>query len=626
MDPRLLRLYNEELTYLRETAREFGEEHEGVAGRLGLNAPGEPDPHVERLLEGVAFLGARVALKLQDQFPDFTQHLLHAVQPHYVAPTPSICIAGFEPSEGDPGLARGLSVPRLTPLVATATDAGAAQVTFRTGHDVTLWPLRIAEAEYLPSRAAVAPYAVAAGVRAEAGLRIHFAATAGVPLSSVAARNLPLYVAGTETLPGELFRQMIGDTLAVVAGPADAGKQGKAPSELTLLPKPEQLGFEDDCALLPPELRSFRGYRLLSEYIACSERFLFVDIKGVDRAFAGANERCDIVLLFSRAVPSLAGVVTAGNLKLYTTPAINLFEKQLGRTPFSVRQAEHQLIADRVRPLDFEVYRVLDVVAHGASAGEPRPVAPLYAMGAMLHDRSQALFHTPRVRLRRLSTREQRRRRRTDYIGTETWLSLSAPQNPALLEDIRELAVRALVTNRELAETVSFGNSAEGDFSYGRASINAVRILRPPTKPRPPLGLNDAAWRVIGHLTPNYASLVSSETGDPALLRDHLSLYARMDDASLRRQIDGILQVRSEPVTRRVPGLDRMAFARGLRIAITLDDAAFENARMFLFATVLERFLAEFATINSFTECVFASQQEGVFARFPLRTGRKPSL
>ena len=145
IDPRLLRHYNDELGYLREEARAFGEEHEAVAGRLGLKTPTDPDPYVERLLEGVAYLGARVQLKIADQYPEFTQHLLHAIQPHYLAPTPSMCVAGFEPRTGDPILIKGHQVPRGTPLVATATEQGGASVEFRSGHDVTLWPLRIAE-------------------------------------------------------------------------------------------------------------------------------------------------------------------------------------------------------------------------------------------------------------------------------------------------------------------------------------------------------------------------------------------------------------------------------------------------------------------------------------------------
>ena len=195
MDPRLLRAYNEELTYLRETAREFGEEHENVAGRLGLKNPTDTDPYVERLLEGVAFLNARVQLKLQDQFPDFTQHLLHAIQPHYLAPTPSMCIAAFEPQEGDQAIVSGFRVPRHTELSATAKDQGGAVVTFKTAHEVTLWPLKIIEAEYLSTRAAIATYAGAANVRAEAGLRLRFSSVGGAPLSKVAPPTLPLYLA-----------------------------------------------------------------------------------------------------------------------------------------------------------------------------------------------------------------------------------------------------------------------------------------------------------------------------------------------------------------------------------------------------------------------------------------------
>jgi len=161
MDPRLLRAYNEELAYLREGAREFGEEHDVVAGYLGLKTPNDPDPYVERLLEGVAYLGARVQLKLQDQFPEFTQHLLHAIQPNYVAPTPSMCVLAIEPDDTDEGLAPGREAPRLTQFSGQVPDHDTP-VTFRTGHNVTLYPLKIESAEYLPTRASVAVCAASA--------------------------------------------------------------------------------------------------------------------------------------------------------------------------------------------------------------------------------------------------------------------------------------------------------------------------------------------------------------------------------------------------------------------------------------------------------------------------------
>jgi len=622
VDPRLLRVYNEELAYLRETAREFGEEHETVAARLGLKTPTDPDPYVERLLEGVAFLGARVQLKLQDQFPEFTQHLLTAVQPHYLAPTPSICIAGFEPKDGDPVLVDGYRMARGTELVATATDHANAAVTFRTGHEVTLYPLRIVEAEYLSTRAAVASYATAANVRAEAGLRLRFEATTGVPLAKVMPRILPIYLDGSESVPGELYRQIAGEVVAVVArDPKSAG----GASSWSHLPKPTQKGFADDEALLPAELRSFRGYRLLSEFFACPERFLFANLLGLDAAFpATTSGQCDVVLLFSRGSTILPGALGPSNFRLFATPAINLFEKQLGRVVVNGTDHEHHVIPDRTRPLDFEVFRILEVTAHMKDKIDPRPVAPLYSLGALMYDWREALFFVPRIAMRRLSTKEQRLRRRADYTGTETWISLTAPGGAERLDDIKELAVTALVTNRELAETLTFRGAQH--FAPPGGPVRTVSVLRSPSKPRPPMGLNDAAWRIIAHLTPNYATLAPEDHDDPALLRDHLALYGRQDDAVLRRQIDGILSIRSSPVVRRVPGLDRMAVARGSRIRIVLDDGSYENGRMYLFSAVIERFLAEFATVNSFTECIFETPVEGIVARWPARIGRTPNI
>lgn len=620
MDPRLLRFYNEELTYLRESAREFGEEHETVAGRLGLKTPNDPDPYVERLLEGVAYLSARVQLKLSDQYPEFTQHLLSAVQPHYLAPVPSICIAGFEPKEGDPLLAEGYEVPRQTELVATSDEPGASPVTFRTGHAVRLYPLRISEAEYLGSRTAVASFAASAGLRAEAGLRLRIAPIGNIPLEKLSITDLPLYLDGSETIPGELYRQIIGETVAVLAKPA-----ASASAAPVSLPLPVQAGFEAHEALLPAEERSFRGYRLLTEYFACPERFLFAVLKGLDKAFAGADGGAvDVVLLFGRNSPALAGAVSPANFRLFATPAINLFEKQLGRVQVDPADHEFLLMPDRTRPLDFEVWRILDVAAHLREETEPRPVAPLYALGALLYDWRDALFFVPRLKLRRLSTREQRRLRRDDYTGTETWLSLTAAGHPERIADIKELAVRALVTNRELPSKLTFRGSEH--FVAPGGPVRSVGILRSPSKPRPPLGLDDAAWRIIAHLTPNYATLIPEDGSDPAMLRDHLALYGPRDNAALRRQIDGIVSAGSRPVVRRVPGRGAMAVARGSRITLTLDDASFENASLFLFSAVVERFLAEFTSVNSFTETIVRTPGEGTIMSWPPRIGRKHTI
>ncbi len=620
MDPRLLRHYNEELAYLRESAREFGEEHEAVASRLGLKTPTDPDPYVERLLEGVAFLTARVQLKMADQYPEFTQHLLAAVQPHYLAPQPSICVVGYEPKDNDPLLAQGYVVPRGTALTALAENQNNAPVTFTSGHNVTLYPLKISEVEFLGSRAAVASFAALGNTRAECGIRLRFEATGGIPLNKIEVDELDIYLDGSEDVPGELYRQIIGETAAVLARPV-----GSASAPLVALPQPEQVGFADDEALLPAEERAFRGYRLLSEYFACPERFLFVRLKGLAKAFAEAGDKgCDIVLLFSRPSSILAGAVSPANFRLFSTPAINLFEKQVGRIVVNTTDHEFHVVPDRTRPLDFEIFRIKQIDAYLRQEELPRPVAPLYALGSLMYDWREALFYVPRITMRRLSTKAQRLQRRGDYTGTETFISLTAPGNPERIGDIQELAIKALVTNRELAGELTFRGSQH--FSVPGGPVRSVSVLRSPSKPLPPLGLTDAAWRVIAHLTPNYATLAPETGNSPDTLRDHLALYGRQDDATLRRQIDGISAVSSRPIVRRIPGAGQMAVARGSRIRLVLDDASYHNGRLFLFSAVVERFLAEFTTINSFTETIVETHSEGVVVKWPARIGRKPMI
>jgi type VI secretion system protein ImpG len=331
-----------------------------------------------------------------------------------------------------------------------------------------------------------------------------------------------------------------------------------------------------------------------------------------------------VVLLFSRSSSILQGAISPNNFRLFAAPAINLFEKQLGRVTVNPNDHEFHVVPDRTRPLDFEVFRILDVKAQMAEEQEPRPVAPLYALGALLYDWRDALFYVPRLVMRRLSTKEQRLLRRGDYVGTETYISLTAPGNPERIGDIRELSIRALVTNRDLPSELTFRGSQH--FSIASGPVRGISALRNPSKPRTPLGLTDGAWRVIAHLTPNYASLAPEDGNDPSMLRDHLTLYGRQDDAAMRRQIDGISGVRSKPLVRRIPGRGQMAIARGSRITLTLDDGSYDNSRLFLFSAVVERFLAEFTTINSFTETIVETPGEGVVAKWPARIGRRHAI
>ena len=112
MDPLLLRLYSDELTHRREFGSEFAQEFPKIASRLGMEGMEVPDPYVERLLEGFAFLAARVQLKIDAEQPRLIGHLLESTYPNFLAPVPSMMVARFAVDPADPNLVKGHRVPR----------------------------------------------------------------------------------------------------------------------------------------------------------------------------------------------------------------------------------------------------------------------------------------------------------------------------------------------------------------------------------------------------------------------------------------------------------------------------------------------------------------------------------
>ncbi|RXD76308.1 type VI secretion system baseplate subunit TssF, partial [Xanthomonas perforans] len=101
MDPRLLHHYNRELQHVREMGAEFAQAYPKVAGRLGMSGIECADPYVERLLEGFAFLSARVQLELEAQQPVFAQHLMDMLYPHFLSPVPSMAVVELQPEQGE---------------------------------------------------------------------------------------------------------------------------------------------------------------------------------------------------------------------------------------------------------------------------------------------------------------------------------------------------------------------------------------------------------------------------------------------------------------------------------------------------------------------------------------------
>lgn len=624
MDPRLLRYYNLELQHLREMGAEFARQFPKIAGRLGMEGIEVADPYVERLLEGTGFLAARVQLKLDAEFPRFTQRLLEMLHPHYLAPTPAMLVAQFRPIPGETNLARGFTLPRGAPFRSLLGKSDSAACEFRTAHEIRLWPLELTQARYFSFAADLPLARLPLAGRVRGGVRLNLRTTGGLKFNQLSLDTLNLHLGGAQEVAYRLCELIGGATLGALVRPmgdkANEGQRFIAPEHIRLT------GYDDNQALLPTRHRGFGGYRLIQEYFSFPERFLFFDIGGLAPALAHATDEIELILLFGQGDTMLESVVDHTNFLLHCSPAVNLFPKRADRIHIDDSSHEFHVVADRTRPMDYEIYALTEVHGHFHGLSEEQHFLPFYADFHSDLGNNQA-YYSCRREPRLLSDKQKRTGPRTGYVGSEVFLSLVDPREAPYRADLRQLSIQALCTNRDLPILMPL-SGGQSDFSLDIAApVEAIRCVRGPSRPYGMLAEGSTAWRLISHLALNHFSLVDAEAHEGAgALREMLELYATSADAGMRRQVEGVKAVRAQPVVARLPFPGPICFGRGLEIALEVDETAFEGGGAFVFGAVMEHFFARHASINSFTQTALRSLSRGLIMRWEPRCGTRPIL
>lgn len=619
MDPRLLEYYNRELQFAREMGAEFAQAYPRIAARLGLEGLECADPYVERLLEGFAFLTARVQLKLDARHPDFTQHLLGIVYPQFLCPMPACGIVELAPDLKEGSLQRGHVVPRGASLRTPLGKTDRTACEFRTAHPVTLWPIQVVEAKYLSGASALSVRGTGSQTP-RAAIRLRLKAIQcewkSLPLSS-----LTFFIKATPDIAARLQEQILADCIGFQVRSSRVTAFRSAASV-------RHVGLEDEEALLPVTRRGFQGYRLLQEYFAFAERFLFFELRDLREIVSDCSgDEIEISLALNRAHPALENALDASHFRLGCTPIVNLFPRRADRVHVTGAQTELHLVPDRNRPMDFEVYSVERLQAIGAGGESITDVTPFYSASHHTDLGRAIAYHTMQRRPRLLSPRQQQSGARAGYVGSECFVSIVDTGRRHFTGDIRQLEADVLCTNRDLPIQLAFGQGNTDLLVDGGAPVEAVRCISGPSYPKPSPAFGDNAWKLISHFALNYLSLADGDPeGGASMLRGMLALYADPNDASLARQIEGLRSVAFKPVVRRVPGAGPTCYARGLEIAVTADDSAFEGIGIVSLGSVLERFFARYVSLNSFTQMRLQSAERGEIKTWPVRVGCRQNL
>jgi len=621
MDARLLRYYNQELRYLREVGGEFAAEFPKIASRLGMEGLEVTDPYVERLLEGAAFLAARIQLKQDAEFPRLSHRLLELVYPNFLAPVPSMLVAQFNPV-ADANLLEGPMLPRDTAVQGPRSGATNTRCEFRTAHAVQLTPLSVTAADYFLNVSDLGLFGLPLPERPRCGVRVQLQLPTGMSAAGLQIDSLRFFLGGQTDTAMRLHEMALSACVGVLVGPPGRG----ANSARKFLPAAavRPVGYSDDEALLPVTLRGFGGVRVLQEYCAFPERFLFLDIEGLRPAFAGiTGNAVEIVLLFGRPGDGLDGVVSAANFALHCAPAVNLFPKRADRIHVNEGDFEFHVVADRTAPLDYEIYDITAMQGYGDDGSERR-FAPLYTperAGALSQTAYYTLWREPRL----LSEASRRDGPRSGYIGSEIFVSLVDPTDAPYSEALRQVSIQTLCTNRDLP--LFMPTNAGALTCDSGTPLQGVNALAGPSRPFTAMREGGVAWRLLNLLSLNYLSLIDTEGGEATVaLRELLSRLPQGSEPALRRQIEALQKVEARPVVRRHPAPGPIAFSRGIEVRLTVDELGHAGGSAYLFGAALHHYLARHASMNSFVETALVSLTRGEVARFKPASGSRPVL
>lgn len=611
MPDELLPYYEKELAFIRQMGAEFAKEHPKIAGRLGINAETIEDPHVSRLIESFAYLNARIQHKLDDDFPELSDALLEVLFPHYQRPIPSMTIVQFLADKEK--LESTYRLEKNTLLDSEQFNGESCR--FNTIYDTDIQPFELLEASLLGR-----PFSTPGSSQfkgASAVLKFSFQAFSDeFSFAEERPNRIRFYLKGQPQHINPLYELILNKCQAIYIATAEGDSHPVRLPVNTI----RAIGFGAGEGLLPYPDSSFMGYRLLTEYFAFPEKFMFFDLAGfADKIPEVATSKLEFYLYLADSDVELEHNISAETFQLGCVPAVNLFKHRADPIKLDHRSTEYEIIADARRPNGYEIYSVEGVNA-STSSGTSETYLPLYGIN---HENQNQENHAYWFSSRRHA-------KLGDHLrdeATDVFLSLVDidfnPNNP----DDRTLSLETICSNRNQPARLPFSTEQPRLQCVDSAPpCSQIKCLTQPGASIRPSLRNNARWRLISHLSLNHLSITGGKEAINAL-KEILRLYDFKDSSINRAQIDSISKVTTRSINAPLTIGGHTSLCRGMEIEIELDDLHLSGNSSFLFATVLEHFFALYCSINSFTRVlVKLKNKEGYLKKCPPRAGEKTLL
>ncbi|SMF29820.1 type VI secretion system protein ImpG [Alteromonadaceae bacterium Bs31] len=608
MSDELLPYYEKELAFIRQMGAEFSKENPKVAGRLGIGAETVEDPHVSRMLEGFAYLNARIQHKLDDDFPELSDAMLNVLFPHFQRPIPSMSIVQFV---ADKEQLDGLyKLPKGTEVETEYFQGENCR--FTTSYDVDLLPLEVSEASLI-GRPFVTPGAAQMSHCASV-LKLSLSTfTEDINLAELKPDRLRFYLKGQPQHIHPLYHLLLAESKKIVLARSEDDSQPVFLDSSNI----KQVGFSNEEGMLPYPANSFLGYRLLTEYFVFPEKFMFVDICGLaDKIPADTNSNLELYIYLNDTNIELEHNINADNFVLGASPVVNLFEHRADPIKLDHTRSEYQIIPDSRRPIGYEVYSV-DKVTASTSAGEKTEFQAFYGLKHQHQNSSEHAYWYAARRPAKLGYGERDE-------GTDVFVSLVDLEfNPNIPHD-RTISIESKCSNRDLPSKLPY-NTEQPKLQCSNSAPPCSRIhclTKPSNSVRAPLR-NRARWRLLSHLKLNHLSLTGGDDACEAL-KEILRLYDFKETSVTRGLIESIISVDTRAISAPLPINGHTTMCRGIEIEITLDGIMLTGSSNYLYASVLEHFFSAYCSINSFSRVlVKLKNKDNYLKKCPPRAGEK---
>lgn len=559
------KFYQSELTYLREMGREFASAHPTSAGLLSERSD---DPDVERLLEGFAFLSARIRERVDDAVPEVVHGLAELLLPQYLRPLPAMSIIEFKPQIK---ALRGVrSVPRGRQVGSNPVEGSSC--TFQTCYDVDLLPLEVLSVDHDES------------VGARPVLRVKLKTTeAGRPIVA-REEGLRFFIAGEVSLAATLHLWMLRHCTGVEIRSSEERNVPRGEPLRTLeRDKIKPVGLREEEAVLPWPKFAPAGSRFVQEYFSLPSKYLFFDVLGLEELeFPG--DYIELSFIFERP-PELPSPVVDDTFRLHCTPVVNLFEASAEPVKVDPLIPDHLLRAAGVKPPHMEIYDVSSVVGVRPGRGNRRTYTNFYSFA---HTRPGADADGYYVLRRSASPLDE---------ATDTYIRVARPREGETPSEDETLSIELLCTNRSLANELTIGDICKPVRGSSVPPFSNITAVSPPV--RAPLG-DELQWRLLAHLAINRKRIT-----EPATLKLMLSLYNFLAGSGSpagranEMRVEAIRTTEFEPVTRMLDG----APVRGAETTLEIDETRFASiGDAHLFGIVLDELLSTYCSVNSFHE------------------------